>query len=291
MKRLFSIPAVVLALAAVVALSGKQDSPARGIVFASVRPEHEGEEIYVIDPETAQERRLTYSGDGKNSNIPQWSPDGTRIAFASNREDEGGRSSIYVMNGDGTYVQRLTPVGSSDYFPHWSPDGTKIAFMRSSDGDAEIYVMESDGSDVVRLTDNDAFDVAYFWSPNSRQLFFTSDREGTGTIYVMEADGSEVYLDYPKSLESGAPCYGVMDLEGTVVEEWCGRGLYPSFRHGMCYSTDGTEVAFVAIPDDEISFPVTEDQMEKSEVYVADADGSNVRRLTHNDSYDGHCSW
>jgi Tol biopolymer transport system component len=264
----------------------------------------------MIDPETGEESRLTYSGEGMNSNIPQWSPDGTRIAFASNRDDDAGRSSIYVMDGDGTNVRRLTPVGSSDYFPQWSPDGKKIAFMRSSDGDAEIYVMEPDGSDVVRLTDNDAFDVAYFWSPNGEQLLFTSDREGTGTIYVMEFDGSEVraigagstggwaddeshvwYLDYPRSLESGAPCYGVMDLEGTVVEEWCGRGLYPSFRHGMCYSTDGTEVAFVAIPDDEIGFPVTEDQMEKFEVYVADADGSNVRRLTHNDSYDGHCSW
>jgi hypothetical protein len=52
-----------------VASTGEQ-APPRGIVFVAVRPEHEGEEIYIIDPETAEERRLTHSGAGKNSNIP-----------------------------------------------------------------------------------------------------------------------------------------------------------------------------------------------------------------------------
>ena len=85
----------------VVACVGERAPSPRGIVFVSVRPpEHEGEEIYIINPDGTGERRLTYSGDSKNSNIPQWAPDGTRIAFASNREDDAGRSSIYVMDGD-----------------------------------------------------------------------------------------------------------------------------------------------------------------------------------------------
>lgn len=107
MNRPFSILAVTLGLAALVAASADQDTPGRGIVFVSVRPDHKGEEIYMIDPETGEESRLTYSGEGMNSNIPQWSPDGTRIAFASNRDDDAGRSSIYVMDGDGTNVRRL----------------------------------------------------------------------------------------------------------------------------------------------------------------------------------------
>jgi Tol biopolymer transport system component len=214
------------------------------------------------------------------------------------------------MDADGTNVRRLTPVGSRDYMPIWSPDGMKIAFISSRDGDAEIYVMGSDGSDVLRLTDNDAFDAAYFWSPDGRQLVFTSDRDGTGMVYVMESEGNNVraigpghgggwadvenhlwYLDYPAAAKSGVPSYGVMDLEGRVVEQWCGRGPNPGLKHGMCYSPDMTQVAFVAIPDGEISFPVTEEELVKVELYVADADGSSVRRLTFNDYFDGHCSW
>ncbi|NIN72604.1 MAG: hypothetical protein GTO46_11925 [Gemmatimonadetes bacterium] len=296
-----------LALALVVSASG-QGSPPRGILFVSQRPpEHEGEEIYIINPDGTGERRLTYSGDGKNSNIPQWSPDGTLIAFASNREDNDGRSSIYVMDGDGANVRRLTQVGSRDYFPRWSPDGTKIAFMSSRDGDAEIYLMSPDGSDLQKLTDNEAFDAAFSWSPDGR-LVLTSERDGTAMIYIMDSDGSDVraigpgwggewmrdtghirYMDYPASEKNGVRCFGVLDLEGTVVEQGCD---YDPVKRGGCgYSPDGTQVAFTATLDGVTRFPVTEEESRKREVYVVDVDGSNMRRLTFNDYYDGHCSW
>ena len=298
-----------LALSVVVSAC-EEASPPRAILFVAVRPDHEGEEIYSINPDGTEERRLTYSGDGKSSNIPQWSPDGTRIAFASNREDDTGWSSIYLMDADGNHDQRLTPVGSRDYFPIWSPDGKQIALMSSRDGNREIYVINSDGSDVRRLTNNEAFDAAYFWSSDSRQLVFTSDRDGSGKMYIMGSDGSDVraigpgygggwtddehhvwYMDYPASMKNGVPCYGVMDLDGTVVEQWCGRKPNQGLKHAMCYSPDMTQIAFPDTPDGDVSFPVTEEQLNKAELYVADADGSNVRRLTFNDTYEGHCSW
>jgi Tol biopolymer transport system component len=303
---------VGLLLAVFVVACAKKPPPSpRGIVFVSERsPEHEGEEIYIINPDGTGERRLTYSGDGKNSNIPQWSPDGTQIVFASNREDEAGWSSIYVMHADGGDILRLTPVGSRDYMPIWSPDGMRIAFMSSRDGNAEVYVMGPDGSDLQRLTDNDTWDAAYFWSPDGRQLVFSSTRDSAlAKIYIMESDGSDVraigtglgggwededhvwFMDYPASEENGLPCYGVMDLEGQVVERWCGPDPNLGLKHAQCTSPDSTQIAFTAIPDGEISFPITAEQMNALELYVADADGSNVRRLTFNDYYDGHCSW
>lgn len=94
---------------------------------------------------------------------PAWSPDGTKIAFASNRG--GGAYDLYVMNADGTGVTQLTSDQATEGRPAWSPDGTKIAFASDKDGDSEIYVMNADGSSEVALTNNSAFDGWPAWAP------------------------------------------------------------------------------------------------------------------------------
>ena len=83
--------------------------------------------------------------------FPSWSPDGTRIAFASDRE---GNFDIYVMGSDGSGQVRLTSDPADDVFPAWSPDGTAIAFETERDGNTEVYVMGSDGSNPINLTNH-----------------------------------------------------------------------------------------------------------------------------------------
>jgi Tol biopolymer transport system component len=91
---------------------------------------------------------------------PAWSPDGTRIAFASHRD---GNYNIYVMNADGTGLQRLTDNPAADESPAWSPDSTQIAFESNRDGNYEIYVMYADGSGQTRLTNHPANDRSPAW--------------------------------------------------------------------------------------------------------------------------------
>src|SRR5207247_660118 len=78
-----------------------------------------------------------------------WRPDGTTIAFATNRD---GNYEIYLMNPDGSAPTRLTNDTAADLDPAWSPDGRKIAFATTRDGNSEIYVMNADGSAPTRLT-------------------------------------------------------------------------------------------------------------------------------------------
>ena len=77
--------------------------------------------------------------NGGNDTGPNWSPDGTRITFISDRD---WNHEIYTMNADGTDQTHLTRHTASEYHPDWSPDGTKIAFASYRDGNSEIYVMD-----------------------------------------------------------------------------------------------------------------------------------------------------
>ena len=75
------------------------------------------------------------------------------------------RYNIYVMNTDGSNLNRLTSNSADDEDPNWSPDGTKIAFISKRDGHYEIYLMNVDGSDQIRVTYSNGHAVDPDWKP------------------------------------------------------------------------------------------------------------------------------
>ena len=122
---------------------------------------------------------------------PAWSPDGTRIAFASVRF---GNYEILVMNADGSGVTRLTNHSAIDSSPTWSPDSFKIAFSSRRDGQYEIYSMNAaDGTALTRLTNRQAHDTEPAWGA-SGEILFTSVISSTGNagVFKMSANGSGV---------------------------------------------------------------------------------------------------
>ena len=79
---------------------------------------------------------------------PDFSPDGTLIAFHSNRPPSPkNRGQIYLMNSAGANPRALTHTEGTNYGASWSPDGTRITFTSERDGNPEAYVMNADGSD------------------------------------------------------------------------------------------------------------------------------------------------
>jgi Tol biopolymer transport system component/pimeloyl-ACP methyl ester carboxylesterase/Ca2+-binding RTX toxin-like protein len=151
-------------------------------------------EIYrVIADGSRQTTNLTNNSGADES--PVWSPDGSKIAFVSNRD---GNLEIYVMNVDGSQQTRLTNNTGVDglFGLDWSPNGSRLAFDSYRDENSEIYIMNADGSDQTRLTSNSTTDAAPKWSPDGSKLVFLRDlSNGVDThdpeIFTMNVDGTD----------------------------------------------------------------------------------------------------
>ncbi|QNN25515.1 M28 family peptidase [Planctomycetales bacterium ZRK34] len=164
-------------------------------------------DIYAHNLQTGQRTNLTntlgYDAEGS------YSPDGKRIAFASNRlayiqpmtdeqkehfeQDPAYMMDIYIMDADGSNVKRLTETPGYDGGPFFSPDGQRICWRRfSPDGaTAEIYTMNIDGSDQRRLTHMNAMSWAPYFHPSGKYLVFTTNKHGFANfeLYLVDADG------------------------------------------------------------------------------------------------------
>jgi Tol biopolymer transport system component len=120
---------------------------------------------------------------------PTWAPDGTRLAFESNRN---GNVDIYAVNADGSGTTQLRRSPHDDLDPAWSRTD-KIAYTaQGGDGTRELRVMNFDGSGDHQLTSAPNFSENPSWSPDGRWIVFDSDRAEKGNldVYKMRADGS-----------------------------------------------------------------------------------------------------
>lgn len=123
----------------------------------------------------------------RRSHSAQFSPDGTRIVFIS---DRSGKWELWVANSDGSDAYQLThfeaaTVGS----PRWSPDGKWIAFDARPNGRSAIYVIAADGHGLRSVSPEDAEEKQPAWSPDGKWIYLNSNRSGTMQLWKVSADG------------------------------------------------------------------------------------------------------
>jgi eukaryotic-like serine/threonine-protein kinase len=123
--------------------------------------------------------------------FPQYSPDGRRIAFQSDRAGGGGRPEIWLAEADGSNPTRLTRgPGRFQGSPRWSPDGRSIVFdSQAEDGHAEVWTIGIDGSDLRQMTHDAADDTVPSWSRDGRFIYFASNRTGRNEVWRVTAGG------------------------------------------------------------------------------------------------------
>jgi Tol biopolymer transport system component len=238
----------------------------RSLIYSAVvdKPDLE---LFSVTPEGGGLRRLTH--DRMDEFDPVWSPDGRRIAFArgtfelnpdSNVPYELTRSSLYVADGNGNHLRRLTK-GGVDAGPSWAPDGRRIAFVRSTNYGQVVRLelldlrtgrVRSLGplTDVAPLTDSGPA-----WSPDGRVIAFAQDAtvqtvrpggRGKRTLFRAPDDGG---VPGQISRPSWSP-----DGQELVFDVLYDHGRFTTGGNVIVSRTGKTEGTFACLPSSPASF-------------------------------------
>jgi Tol biopolymer transport system component len=121
--------------------------------------------------------------------FPDWSPDGSRIAFSGVLHPGDRQDHLFVMRPDGSHLEVLNGRRAAEC-AEWSPDASKLMFCSHWGAGWDVGVMDADGTNPRRLTDAPGNEYPGAWSPDGRRIAFSSDRQGQGEVWVMDADGT-----------------------------------------------------------------------------------------------------
>lgn len=214
------------------------------------------------------------------------------IMFSSYRD---GDAEIYLMNADGSNLQKVTNNGGSDIGLAISPDGTQIAFASDRNGNESLYVMDADGSNVHRLSSSIDIENPVAWSPNGNTIAFVSKRSGNAEIYSINTDGLSEQRLTNNSFVDEAPGWSpdgdritfhsnrdgdfeiyTMNTEGTSLKQITND---TNNNYLPRWSPDGSKYVFHS------------DRDGNAEIYVMNTEGSGILRITNSSTSDAYAGW
>ena len=171
-----------------------------GRYFAIAAKHKDRDDLVLLDVKKDEElRRIRIPFNGLTT--PSWSPDGSRIVFTGY---DGGLSDLFIVNTDGTGLQRLTHDKYADLEPSWSPDGKTIAFVTDRGPATDFTTLKfgnlrialfhlQDGSiELLRHMDQGK-NIDPVWAPDGRSLAFVSDRTGISNIFLYDLTDTNIY--------------------------------------------------------------------------------------------------
>jgi dipeptidyl aminopeptidase/acylaminoacyl peptidase len=209
--------------------------------------------VWIVDVKSGSGKQIT-SGDDWNDSDPEWSPDGTKIAFVSNRTgkefEENRNSDVWVIPAEGGSLTKISDHEQGDTSPRWSPDGKTIAFIGRvhEEEHPKIWLAPATGgvASVLAAKNLDLIPTDLDWGADGKALFFEAGVKGETHLFRVDVQSKEI-----KAVTSGARAVRAVDMND---------------RSRLMVFT-------------------ANDFKHLDDVYVADISGQNERKLTrHNDA-------
>jgi TolB protein len=253
-------------------------------VFVLSLAESGYDHLFAYNPQSLPLTRLT-TGNW-NDIDPALSPDGTSIAFASNRN---GYWDLYLLDLQSGQTIRLTDTPAFDAAPSWSPDGVWLVYESYVDGNLQLLIqsVKNPNQPVIRLTQDTASDFFPAWSPNpGRKIAFVSNRSGENEIWIANLDlaGNARYsmvsqnagtlISHPawstdgqllswSAIDPSTALSGIYVWDGNnpmIPARLVGNGDWPVWQDGQEFATrltsaNQTYLTGYSVPQGEISLP------------------------------------
>jgi TolB protein len=183
---------------------------------------------------------------------PTLSPDGGRMIFIKMLE---GREQLFMADTDGRHERQITRDAADKEDPAWSPDGQRVAFVTIGPKN-RLHVMNVDGTADRALTPATQSPIHPEWMPDGRTILYCTDDD----LHPPRKNAAEIYS---------------IDVDSGAIRTLISGGVntYPA------PSPDGTKIAFRKMLDTN------------SEVFVANIDGSGMKNLTNNPTFEGWPAW
>lgn len=193
------------------------------LAFMSQRRGHRA--LFTLDLTTGREELLADFGPGHDA--MRLSPDGTKVAFHSNR---GGTTlNVWVAELPAGTPRQVTFDRELAAFPCWSPDGRTLAFEAKREGDVHVFTVPASGGTPVQLTSGSGQSWPYSFSPDGSRIAFAALREGVWNVGWVTRDGRTLrivtanerlnsYIRYPEWSPTGEAIY--YELAETTGNIW-----------------------------------------------------------------------
>ena len=204
-------------------------------------------------PQVAQ-KRVQLSAGEQSEAYPSISPDGKRIAYSARESSKVSAFHVFVRELPSGKPQQLTKGEASDIAPVWSPDGGTLAFLRVEDGNTQCIVIPADGGDERKLA----------------ELGPAADAAQPLPAVSWNADGKSLVA--VQSGEKRAPGLALVALDSGKVQRITNPPEGAEGDSTPAVSPTGSSIAFVR-----------HTQNDGADIYLCDASGAGVRRLTFDD--------
>jgi dipeptidyl aminopeptidase/acylaminoacyl peptidase len=245
---------------AVISPDGKQAAFVRSVpILEKEKSEYKGH-IWLAPTQGGEPIQLTNGQNGDND--PQWSPDSTRVAFVSKRNDD--KSQIWIIPVAGGEARQLTYVKNDASNPRWSPDGKRIAFLMQEEDSKEKEKRKKAKDDPVTV-EKDDFKQTHLWVIDVKTL-----DEKPELLFTVTDDGSEKNEEDKKDKRDKSERLTEGDFSLSDPQ----------------WSPDGRYIAFVSAPS-----PKADDFQFKSAIQIIDLETKEIRKLMNCDGGESFPRW